>query len=374
MSTEYITDPYGTWAVDWTIVRLIVRSHANSLAILNNGVRSETSEVDWYNPFSWGMPDVVSYDVNWNQVRRERDRTTNEVLGDFRRNISNSVPGVKDRLQSLIFETESNRNIFRNNMNSATRETMRNINSSVEGYETAVSAARITRDVSAEVFLVGATFLSGGTAALAIAGGSAFKGVATFQDTGNVGAALIETTGSFIITIIPVARGAGGATAVAASRAETIAYEGAVIMLDAQFEVAKGLVSGDTLQQAIARGGLKVVTAGVGAGIGEVFKTDAVRNMLAKTAIPATMQISRGAADTISTLDFAGGVTSAVVNQQAVGRVGNAAINSMVPGQQSQSSSTYEAEPQGQVCLASEGTCARLEMLEQAIRAAECSP
>jgi hypothetical protein len=157
-------------------------------------------------------------------------------------------------------------------------------------------AARVVRDLSAGTLVVGATFLSGGTALAVLGGGSALKGTATYQDTGNVGAAMLDATATFTVGAIGIgaAGAASSATTSVASRGlmsrvgeagtggmrqavtDHVRQQGAVVLvgagLNAQFELANGLVQGRTMEQSLRSAGTRFGTDVVsGAVLGPVL-------------------------------------------------------------------------------------------------------
>jgi hypothetical protein len=74
------------------------------------------------------------------------------------------------------------------------------VNAKVRFGENVETALKIVRDLSATTLLVGVTFLSGGTAVAFLSGGSVFKGFNVWQDTGNVGNAVLTAGSTFITT------------------------------------------------------------------------------------------------------------------------------------------------------------------------------
>ncbi|MDQ6703713.1 MAG: hypothetical protein M3Z96_11755, partial [Pseudomonadota bacterium] len=86
----------------------------------------------------------------------------------------------------------------------AQSDSFENIDSIVQGAETAKAVLEVVRDTSATILVAGASVLSGGTAIGVLTAGSALKGVAKFQDTGSVWSAIIEGTGTFIVGAIRI--------------------------------------------------------------------------------------------------------------------------------------------------------------------------
>jgi hypothetical protein len=146
---------------------------------------------------------------------------------------------------------------LRERQSDASRRTSTNIDRAVQRGEMLVSASRGVRDVSAGVLVLGATFLSGGAAIGVLGAGSALRGTGTYQDTGNVGAAVLTSTTTFAFGMIPLARGsmlAPGATLSAGEQtvmffigvqnnASTAAMNALVLGQDARSAIASSLVN-----------------------------------------------------------------------------------------------------------------------------------
>jgi hypothetical protein len=159
---------------------------------------------------------------------------------------------------------------------------MQNIERSVQRGERGVAVATFVRDLSASVLVVGSAFLSGGSSLAVLGGGSLLRGTANYQDTGNIGSAALEATGTLVVGAIPI----GAAAAVEQSAAQTVVRLGEAVnasgtagqqafvvvagsVMDAHFEGCKALAEGQTTEQALRaaslRLGVDVITGGLGA-------------------------------------------------------------------------------------------------------------
>jgi predicted nucleotidyltransferase component of viral defense system len=69
MSYSQLRDDYATYAIDWGIVERLVRAYHRARARDMYSTVTSTSQTDWYNPFSWSMPDIKSVDVDWDRVQ-----------------------------------------------------------------------------------------------------------------------------------------------------------------------------------------------------------------------------------------------------------------------------------------------------------------
>lgn len=362
-----IDDGRGIWIIDWSVVKMIIRNYMHYDSILRHSRMNAISQVDWYNPFSWAMPTMMQYEVDWSSQNIDKEYLSGEMLAEFVQRASESVASLKVKLANLIQLTHEKKLQFRSNLQSASKQTSENINKAVNTYNRLTDGARIVRDTSAEVVLVGATVLSGGAAAGAIAAGSAMKGIATYQDTGSVGAALIETTGTVIISIIPLGRKATGA--VALTKKELVAYEGAVLFLEVQFEVAKGLASGESLKSALAKGGVKVVSTGAGHLSGNILSTPAVKDIMSRTGLPAKYLISRTSRQLGDSTELTSKVISDAFVKPTIDRLGNSAVDRFtgnLPRRRANVSSVVRSS-QYQCTMADE-VCGDLKLLDIAVR------
>jgi hypothetical protein len=75
---------------------------------------------------------------------------------------------------------------------------------SVQNYIEAVESAQFIRNLSADAILVIASLVSGGSAMALVGAGSIAKGAATYQDTGNIGAATVKAIGTLALGAIPI--------------------------------------------------------------------------------------------------------------------------------------------------------------------------
>jgi len=357
LTVEFIEDGREIWQVDWALVQMLVRSHAHYESILIHSKIESLSQTDWYNPLSWPMPDLVQYEVDWDAATNAKKEATRARMMEFQNNIYDSVESVKRHLKYLIEETHHNKEKFRNNLRTASQETSANIDQAVNTYETATTVARVTRDISADTILIGATFLSGG-AALGVAGaGSMMKGAGTFQDTGNVGAAIMETTGSFIFTAIPIGRAASGAATA------SLTEKGTLVLFESQFEVAKGLAAGDNIEKAMANRALKIATSATGDIIG-----DKVRVLVSKTGLPATIRISPWSNATADLEELVTKQANGHINTQLIGGIGKSAVNYLTDRRSNRPSTRRAMQVEPATCIGADEFCADMNVLDRAVQ------
>ena len=322
------------WALNQLGLWILIREYLHATILLDRArvVRQER----------WFGPDIVSVDVNFSGFRQEKDRespTYYERMADMVMADGQTAFRELVRLRELTQQATSR---LRTMQQESSSETMRNIDQSVSRGEATVEALQVVRDVSAGTLVVGATFLSGGAALAVLGGGSALKGTATYQDTGNVGAAMLDATATFTVGAIGIGAAASTATTTtAASRSlfaragqggtgsmrqavtEHVRTQGAIVLVgagvNAQFELANGLVQGRTMEESITSAGTRFGTDLVsGAVLGPVLDrcalpiavrlvTDHVSNRLADALVaPAAaqqQQVSRAPARMRNLLD-----------------------------------------------------------------------
>jgi hypothetical protein len=170
---SFVSDD-GIYQVDWEVIGRMIRSYVRSCAMLEH---SKTNE-----EFHWFGPTLHSIDVEWDKVKRQTDDRGEILLRDFYRNLQLSTQRQISHLAHWIELTSHNNTAFQRKMRDAQKQTMENIDKSVNHWGTAIEAARLTRDTSAEFLVVSATVVSGGAMFGALAVGSGLKATATAQD------------------------------------------------------------------------------------------------------------------------------------------------------------------------------------------------
>lgn len=319
MSWVYFTDDRGqAWNVNQMGLWLLVREylHASMLRARARTVR-ETKFIG---------PDLVTVEINFDGLRAAKDQQAPQTFDSICRSMLKDGGACFNDLVQMRQETTHSSDELKRMQRDASRETMGNIERSVSRGEIGQQAATVVRDLSATTLVVGATFLSGGTALAVLGGGSALKGTATYQDTGNVGAAMIDASATFAVGAIGIGAAARGATANASTlltRAgqataqgfrQTIVQnakdQGVIIVvgatMNAHFEFAKGMVQGQSMSQSLKGAALRFGTDVVSAGV--------LGPMLDKVALPiavrlVTDNLAGAAADKL--------VGAAAVQQQA---------------------------------------------------------
>lgn len=147
---------------------------------------------------------------NQREFRRERDRLYIEKLSAFEAGvIQNGQIGV-NILAECFRQTPRLQAQVRERFAAVSRHNTREIDRRVTFGETMVTGLRLVRDVSTIVFMacIPASGLGMGAAMLARLAGSVFQGVGTYQDTGNIGAAVANANFAFVSSLMSLPEGA----------------------------------------------------------------------------------------------------------------------------------------------------------------------
>lgn len=255
MKWETVVDASGDpYEVHWDGVLRIIRAYARGSALYaNTRVVSERE--------AWWAPELVNVHVDWNEVRSRTIQDTAELAQTFYRDSLRNMSRQVDLLRQMVDETAWYNNDFAQKQKEAMRKTMKNINGTVDRWETAKQVAEVVRDVSGETLLVGSTVLSGGASAAALSalgGGSALKGVAKWQDTGKWEAGLFTASTELLFGALKFKVKADVASKKISETTEQVLTLVAVPKAKAGMEIVqKSIIEGKTIEQAAVSGLLK---------------------------------------------------------------------------------------------------------------------
>lgn len=205
----FTDDRHQRWMVNQMGLYMLIREYLHETMLLRRArvVRER----------KWIGPDLVTVDINFNGLRAAKDAEAPVLYDDLANGMLYDAGHCFQRLVEMREATKNAAETLARMQREASRETMQNIDRSVGRGEVGLRAATVVRDLSATTLVVGATFLSGGTALGVLGAGSALKGTGTYQDTGNVGAALVDGTFTFVVGVIGVGAAANPAATNAAS-------------------------------------------------------------------------------------------------------------------------------------------------------------
>ena len=275
MTWQLVETADGQYAVDWEIVANVIRQYELANTKIQRYSTVNISQSSWYNPFSWSLPNIVNIDIDWKEVRSTTEVQSFSEVIRFRNAAQKQMRREAYALLEKLKRTVSLKDQFVQKMRAVQSQNAQNIDKAVADYQGHIDKAKFVRNTSAGTLMVGATFMSGGAATAVIGAASGLKGVAKYQDTGKVGAAVMEATGNFVFGIIPVKAGAAGMPL-------TKIEEGCLVILETQWETGIGLAEGKTFSEALGTGALKLT----GPAVDKVFGSDAMIKMLSRVPVP----------------------------------------------------------------------------------------
>jgi|SRR5579862_8154703 hypothetical protein len=268
--TSFSDDKGQNWVVDQTGLWIFVRQFVYAQLLL------EKSRIN--KEHNWIGPDLVTVETDFAGIRAVRDQRSFDLYATLE---LQTLANGKEAFNNLVLmrgEMDDNSDNFKSMQRNASRETMQNINTSVSRGQTGLEVATVVRDLSASTLVVGATFLSGGAAFGVLGAGSALKGTARYQDSGNIGSAVLEASGTFVVGMITMAPALGEAsqavklgakvTAPAMATSQRVALVVVGAQVDATFEGAKSAMEGGSAKEALAKGATRFVTDIASGGTG----------------------------------------------------------------------------------------------------------
>jgi hypothetical protein len=273
MAYELVQSGRTQFAIDWSVVRRLVRSHYLTYHQLNYAQEVTLSDSHWYNPLSWSLPDVSNIEVDWDTVKRKTDADTDKELQDLTKQAHSNAAAVAYRVKSMIETAAKNKEAFIDWMGDVQTQNMKNINKAVDDYQSHIDLARFVRDTSADGLMVGASVMTGGAALAVMGAGSTLKGTAKFQDTGSVGAAVMEGAGSLMFACVKLGKSFG------------FKQDMILALIQAPYKAGTELVGGSTLGKAALSGALKLT----GPAVDQLFKLSPSKTVFERMAVPISI-------------------------------------------------------------------------------------
>lgn len=259
----------GTYAVDWEAMQRIYRWYCASCLQMDERYARRIQQ-----PSLLG-PTLHSLDVDWPRLQADAftagvNRYANACAAMFsgRRG---TVPAVIDELEQLQLAAAANKRKFRDKALEVSRANMASIGSTADNWGLMIDGSKIVRDACFGSITAGAMLLTGGSAAglAMLASGSFLTGVAKFQDTDNLAAAVMSGTGALVFNAFPVKlKGAEKAT---------------LVLLKGQWEIFQGVVEGKSFLEATLYAGGKVA---LDEGAAAFLKNAAIKDWLGRVAVP----------------------------------------------------------------------------------------
>jgi hypothetical protein len=317
MAYSLINTDDGPFAFDWDCVTRIIRSWVRAGSQLDNA-RTVTESQIGLNPFSWGLPDLQSVEVDWDKVR-DKTKTGTWFHSLRLANLAYHSPdNLAGELKVMQLETRRFQNEFKNMMKATTQASLAAIDQSVSSYKTMIDVAKWVRDISGAV-LMGISTAGIGTATGLTAGalGTGIKTYGKYEDTGSIGSATIEAAQNIVFIVVPAARGA-----------QLTADEKVVkVIVCAEADTAKGLIEGKSVTEAVLSGSVQLGLPLVG----KVFDSEQVKDALNNTAVPIVTKLVAGQAEVLTAVP---GKVSQKVAEEILKKTSRAVIAKMVsPGQ-----------------------------------------
>ena len=282
MPWTVITDDSGrTWSLNQLGLWILVRQN-----VYNRLLYSHSRVVHEHHFFA---PDRTHIETNFHLVREDRERESYPVYRDLALAIQHDGGATRSRLIEMREETEQAVADLREMQRAASHETFSSIERCVSRGQTGLAIATEVRNLSVTTLIIGSSVMTGGASLAVLGAASVLNGVSQYQDTGNIGSAVLQATGTFVVGAIPlggaslqagasVARTVGG-TAVSYGERYALIVVGATV--DAQFTAANALIEGQSagsaLRSASMRFGVDILGGSVGLGLDHMALPVAVR-------------------------------------------------------------------------------------------------
>lgn len=290
MAWETLTSNDGIYLIDWGGLTRIIRSCKRAGA-MNDYSRIETQrgERDW-KAFGMRLPDLHTVEVDWQRVKLETTTQTEIELRNFHAGAGRSMKAQLRNLVQMMEQADDDRDAFQDKQAEAQNKTHENIESCVGNAETAIEVLKEVRDTSAEIVMVGATYVSGGTASVIFTTvGSGMKAGFAYQDTGRADRAVATFSTNLLMGAFDLKV---GAVTKAMSVSEKIGIGIVWAKSKALLDVPKSLIEGKNLKQAVSGAAVKLVFSTPGAAGVEGLKT-VLGEEAAVWAIPVEVALNR---------------------------------------------------------------------------------
>jgi hypothetical protein len=292
MSWETLTCNDGIYLVDWAGLTRIIRSCKRAKAMNDRRFSEERTtrgERDWW-ALGMRLPDLHTVEVDWQGVNLETTTQTELELRNFYAGARRSMQGQLRNLVQMMEQADDDRDAFHDKQVEAQNKTQDNIEDCVGNAETAIKVLKEVRDTSGEIVMVGATYMSGGTASVVFTTvGSGMKGYFAYQDTGRADRAVATFSTNLLMGALDLKV---GAATKALSTSEKIGIGIVWAKSKAVLDVPKSLIEGKNLRQAVGGAAVKMVFSTPGAAGVEGLKA-ALGEESEAWAIPVEVALNR---------------------------------------------------------------------------------
>lgn len=277
MAYELIQNGMTQYAVDWEVVERLLKSYWTAKLQLQTGSEVTLSDSHWYNPFSWSLPDISHIEVDWDLVKLDAAAYAGQEVETMRDRARFNASGVANELALRIDEAALFKEQFVNWMKKVQIKNSTNINKSVDDYEENIEIAKFVRNTSADGLMVGASVMSGGAAVAVMGAGSFLKGEGKYQDTGSVGAGIMEGVGSFVFAYVKL------------GKKFSFKQDMVLALVQAPWKTGTELVGGASFSKAALSGALKLT----GPGVDRLFTTGFGKTVFDKVAVPIVINVNK---------------------------------------------------------------------------------
>lgn len=267
MAVEILTDSTGRrWTIDWPVARSVVRSYLYWSLLDNLGEMTDRETwMEWLsNPGNWNDW-IVGHQIPWDTIHRERDYYTKILLARLHEQADRDPKFVRETLASYARQAAvKERLLFDRLPGEETKELLKDVK----------YASDLVRDTSITLLLAhSGTRTVAQLSALAIGGSLEFT--ANYTDTGHVGEAVAQTSATVTFKIVKIDN------------------ENIMIAVEAIKEAGLSLISGESVSEAIKKGGLTAVSE----KLAEILSPKIAKDILKTTGLPGRINISHSSYD-----------------------------------------------------------------------------
>lgn len=266
------------WKVNWDGVTQTVRSYYAAMHIAQSmKVETLQESVGFFDKMT-----VQNIVTDWDNVRKRTQTALSAKQSKWRNNTFRDFSEMHKDLVAMRREARryqsSNNRFLRGIIESNTRETKRHI----ESLDATIKALQWVRDLSTTTLVVGSGFISGGASLAVLGGGSALTGVGRYQDTGNIGAAVVDATGTFVLGSFTL-RGVKGPLAAMPQASKKAFFWLVEMPISAVVDMSTDILEGKSLSESGLDFGLK--------SAGEFLLDTAAQGLLKRLPMPVRKKL-----------------------------------------------------------------------------------
>jgi hypothetical protein len=280
---QIINKNKDNFVVDWDVIERLLKSIYTTQYQLVNSTINPMKPSGGFNP----REEVLwTVDVDWDTVTARTARDIRLEMPALRSWAKVDPRGVAKELEHRVELAGGFRQDFLDKLKWVSSRNVQNIDKAVAAYDADIKMARLVRDTAADLFVVAASIETGGAAATIYSSlGSAGKGYAKFQDTGNYGAAVLEGAGTFVFSAAKIK----GVTPFGLDFSGG-APKAVLVLIQAPYKTYTELVSGASVGDAVASGAVKLIAP----GLDQFFKmfSGTALKMFANCALPIEITTS----------------------------------------------------------------------------------